>query len=94
MTTWMKKANNFQIEKVPPQGVAQALLDFFCQFQLGVADKSAAYIKKSMCRISENLENTKNYDSLIFQVNRSYLQYFSKPPMGVCHNSQSIDQDY
>ena len=28
MITWMKNVNNFQITKVPPQGVAQHLLDF------------------------------------------------------------------
>ena len=32
----MKKANNFQLVKVQPQGVAQFLLDFL-QFQPGVA---------------------------------------------------------
>ena len=40
----MKKANNFQIAKVQPQGVASLLLDF-CQFQPGVAYKSVAYLK-------------------------------------------------
>ena len=28
MITWMNKVNNFQMEKVQPQGVAQLLLDF------------------------------------------------------------------
>ena len=28
MITWMKKANNFQIPKVQPRGVAQLFLDF------------------------------------------------------------------
>ena len=45
--TWMKNANNFQIPKVQLQGVAQNLLNFFCQFQPGVAYKSVAY-KKSV----------------------------------------------
>ena len=43
----MKKANNFQIAKVQPQGVVQLLLDFFCQFQPAVAYKSVPY-KKSV----------------------------------------------
>ena len=47
--TWMKNANNFQIPKVQPQGVAQNLLNFFCQFQSGVAYKSVAYKKACMC---------------------------------------------
>ena len=51
MTTRMKKANNFQIAKVQPQGVVQPLLDFFCQFQPGVAYKGAAYIKKRVQHI-------------------------------------------
>ena len=46
MITWLKKANNFQIAKVQPQGVASPFLDFFYQFQPGVAYKSAAYTKK------------------------------------------------
>ena len=29
MITWMKNVNNFQIEKVHPQGAAYHLLDFF-----------------------------------------------------------------
>ena len=28
MTTWRKKANNFQVAKVQPQGIAQVLLNF------------------------------------------------------------------
>ena len=30
----MKKGNNFQIEKVQPQGVAQRLFDFFANVSL------------------------------------------------------------
>ena len=42
----MKEANNFQIAKVQPQGLPWLLLEFFCQFQPGVAYKSVAYEKK------------------------------------------------
>ena len=42
----MKRAKNFQIAKVQPQGVAYLFLDF-CQFRAGVAYKSVAY-KKSV----------------------------------------------
>ena len=49
MITWMKNANNFQIPKVQPQGVAQNLLNFFCQFQPGVGYKSVAYKKECIC---------------------------------------------
>ena len=45
MITWMKKASNFQKAKVQPQRVAYLLLDF-CQFQPGIAYKSAVYKKK------------------------------------------------
>ena len=41
----MKKANNFQIMKVQPQGVVSFCL-IFCQFLPGVAYKSVAYKKK------------------------------------------------
>ena len=41
----MKKAKNFQIAEVQPQGVAKLLLDFL-PFQPGVTYKSAAYKKK------------------------------------------------
>ena len=41
----MKKANIFHIAKVQPQGFACTLLDFFCQFQPGVAYKSVTYNK-------------------------------------------------
>ena len=41
----MKKASNFQIAKVQPQGVGWLLLNF-CQFQPNVAYKSVAYKKK------------------------------------------------
>ena len=44
MITQIRKANNYQIAKVQPQGVAQRLL-IFRQFQPGVAYKSVAYIK-------------------------------------------------
>ena len=54
---WMKNVNSFRMSKVRPQGVAQHLLDFFCQFQPGVAYKSAAYKKKQRLvkRIAEKL---------------------------------------
>ena len=39
---WIKKANNFQIAKVQPQGVAYLCL-IFCQFKPGVAYRSVAY---------------------------------------------------
>ena len=39
MTTWMKKANNFQIAKVQLQGILSFCL-FFYQFQPGVAYQS------------------------------------------------------
>ena len=42
MITWMKKANNFKIAKVQPQGVASFCLTFW-QFQYSVAYKSGAY---------------------------------------------------
>ena len=41
----MKKANNFQIAKVQPQGCCLAFALFFCQFQPGLAYKKAAYKK-------------------------------------------------
>ena len=47
--TRMKKANNFQITKVQPQGVAQLLLVFFCQFQPGVAYKCVAFKRVIQC---------------------------------------------
>ena len=35
---WMKTASNFRkIAQVQNEGVAQLLLDFFCQFQPGIA---------------------------------------------------------
>ena len=40
----MKKANNFQIAKVQPQGVVWLLLDFYL-FQPGVIYKSVSYKK-------------------------------------------------
>ena len=43
----MKKANNFQIAKVQPQGVVANSCLIFYQFRLGVAYKSVAY-KKSV----------------------------------------------
>ena len=42
----MKKANNFQLIKVQPHGVAKLLFDF-CKFQPGVPYKYVAY-KKSV----------------------------------------------
>ena len=46
MVVWMKKANNFQIEKLS----LRVLLTFcliFCQFQPSVAYKSVAYERKA-----------------------------------------------
>ena len=45
----MRNANNFQIPKVQPQVVAYNLLNFFSQFQPGVAYKGVAYKKACMC---------------------------------------------
>ena len=46
-----------------------------------------------MCSVFENLENTENYGSLIFQVINtiSYLQHFSKRSACLWLNFQSID---
>ena len=41
----MKKASNFQIVKVKPQGVAYFCL-IFCQFEPGVVCKCVAYKNK------------------------------------------------
>ena len=49
----MKNMNNFQIAKVQHQGVAQRLLDFFYQFQPGVAFKSVDY-KKNLYYTPDN----------------------------------------
>ena len=45
MITYMWKANNFQITKVQSQGVAKLSLNFFCQFQPGIAYNSVAFEK-------------------------------------------------
>ena len=37
MITWLKKANNFQITKVQPQGVFLRFCLIFCQLHSGVA---------------------------------------------------------
>ena len=42
MITWMKKATNFQIEKIQPQGVVSFCL-IFRQFRPGFVYKSVAY---------------------------------------------------
>ena len=47
MITWMNKVNNFQMEKVQPQGVAQLLLDFL-PISVWRCYKSVAYRQKSM----------------------------------------------
>ena len=51
MITWVKNVNNFQIAKVQSQGVISICL-LFCQFQPGVAYKSAAYKKKRVIFLS------------------------------------------
>ena len=63
----MKKANNFQIAKVQPQGVAYCLLNFFANFSLVLLIK-ALLIQTSVCSIFENRKNKENHGSLIFQV--------------------------
>ena len=52
MITWVKKANNFLIAKVQPQGVASFGL-VFSKFHLGVAGKSVAY--KKACKSTYEL---------------------------------------
>ena len=74
MITWLKKANNFQIAKVQPQGVAQ----FFCQFQPGVAYKSAAYTKKRMQHIRKPGKHGKSWFVNFSSYSHYYLQHFSK----------------
>ena len=90
MITWLKKANNFQIAKVQPQGVAQ----FFCQFQPGVAYKSAAYTKKRMQHIRKPGKHGKSRFVNFSSYSHYYLQYFSKRYVCLSHNSQSIHQNY
>ena len=41
----MEEGNNFQIEKVQPQGSASIFCLIFCQFQPGVAYESVTYKK-------------------------------------------------
>ena len=41
-----EECEKIQIAKIQPRGVAQHLLDFFCQFQRDVTYKSVAYKKK------------------------------------------------
>ena len=58
MITWMNNTNSFRLSKVQHQGVAEHLLDFFCQFQPGVTYKCVAYKKKKkrvMKRIAEKV---------------------------------------
>ena len=50
----MKKVNNFQIANVQHQDIAYLLLNFFYQFQPGVAYKSVAYKKSVYCRSSHS----------------------------------------
>ena len=54
----MKKAN-FKIAKVQPQGAAKPLLNFFCQFQPGVAYESAPYTKKAYAAYSKTWKSRK-----------------------------------
>ena len=78
MITWMKKANNFQIVKVQPQGIAYPLFNFFGQFQPHVAYKSAAYTKKRMQHIQKPEKYRKSWFVNFLSYSHYYLQHFSK----------------
>ena len=89
----MKKSNNFEIAKVQRQ-VLLNLCSFFCQFQPGVAYKSAAYTKKHMQHIRKPGNNRKSWFANFKSYSHYYLQHFSKRYVCLSQNSQSIDQNY
>ena len=54
-----EESKYFLNSKSSASGCCLSFAQFFCQFQPGVAYKSAAYTKKSVCSILENLETRK-----------------------------------
>ena len=85
----MKKANNFQIAKFEPQGVVYPLLNFFATFSLVLLIK-VLLIQKSVCSIFENLENTENHGSLIFQVIHTIIYSTFLSVMCVYHTTLKL----
>ena len=64
MITRMKKANNFQTAKIPYQGVAELLFDFFTSFSLVLLMKvlpikKGVYIKKLKTEVWNNAKISK-----------------------------------
>ena len=74
----MKKANNFQIEKVQSQGVAYPLLNFFANFNLTLLIKVLLIQEKCMQHIQKPGKHGKSWFLNFSSYSQYYLQHFSK----------------
>ena len=82
MITWMKKAHNFQIAKVQPQGVAQHLLDFLLISAWRSLQKCCLQKKRAFKRITNNHSLSQQQikatdiqnDDINMSINLSYIE--------------------
>ena len=80
--TWMKKANNFQIAKVQPQGVTSLLLNFFASFSQMLLVKELP-IKKHVDNILLPRSNIK----LVTSKNESDSSHITTPLLYKVHKN-------
>ena len=90
----VEESKSFSNSKSSASGCCLAFAQFFCQFQPGVAYKSAAYTKKRMQHIRKPGKHGKSWFVNFSSYSHYYLQHFSKRYVCLSHNSQSIDQNY
>ena len=77
----MKKANNFQIAKAQPQGVAKLLLDFL-PILVGLAYKSVSYKKRSINSKSKVNSLSTCYENKVARKYADYLMFRSEESNG------------